>query len=191
LIRIVWALVVTLLFGTQAWSHGGEAHDHDEPTPASTLQATAAGSGQVRTSASTDLFELVLVLDRPTGHPAMLTAYVDAFNSNQPVKDARVELESEGFKATAQASGDGIYRVPADVLSRPGRHALTVTVTTAKDADLLSLTMDVPPAPSAAAPASRWWGAAARWPLWGGVIVLILAGLALGLWRRKKTGEVL
>jgi hypothetical protein len=118
-----------------------EGHDHGPPAPLPTAQALAP-----RASAETADFELVAVLDA-----GELRLYLDDFRTNRPVEDAAVEVESGPFKASARHLGQGVYGVVAGPLGAPGTHPLVVTVETARAADLLLASLEVPAADAGAA----------------------------------------
>lgn len=67
---------------------GGPGHDHDAPPAVSAASAP-------RVEAQSDSFELVAVLDN-----GKLTLYLDRFATNEPVSDARIQIESGTFKAS-------------------------------------------------------------------------------------------
>ncbi|MGE5452957.1 MAG: hypothetical protein ACM3VZ_14075 [Acidobacteriota bacterium] len=158
-----------------ARAHGGEDHDHDAPTAA--IAAAAPVGTMPRATAQTEAFELVAVLQ---GTPPTLTLYVDRFDSNEPVAGATVELESGAFKAVAKPLAPGVYTVPGQAFSQPGRYPLTVSVQTDDAADLLDaiLQYEAPVAPHA--PSTRGWGRLAGWGA-AALVALALGGLA---WRR-------
>lgn len=161
-----------------AWAHGGEDHDHGAPAPAPVQMGQAP-----RATAQTEDFEMVAVLQ---GTPPVLTLYVDRFASNEPVDGATVELESGAFKAVAKPMAPGVYTVPGQAFSQPGRYPLTVSVQTAEGADLLDAILQYE-APVAKAAASGWAG---RGPwAWGAGVVALLAVMSVALRRHKSKTE--
>ena len=71
-----------------------------------------------------------------------LSILINRFETNEPVLQAKVEVESGTAKAVAKFHEDmGVYAIddPAflKVLKAPGAHPLVVTVLTDKDSDLL------------------------------------------------------
>jgi cobalt-zinc-cadmium efflux system membrane fusion protein len=70
--------------------------------------------------------------------------YLDSFASNAPVPGAKVEVEGAGLKGVAVEVAPGVYQLPAPALGA-GKHALTVSIETADNADLLATTLDVAP----------------------------------------------
>lgn len=167
------------LISTPAWPHGGEDHG-DERLPATPTQQAP------RASAQTDSFELVAVLNQgDTPQAPTLTIYLDKVDTNEPVEQASIDVESGAFKASAKPVAPGVYSVPAAALAKPGRYPLTFTVQSADTADLLDATLASGPheatagheANQAHAPqASPLSGLRARWPwLAAGITVLIAA----------------
>src|SRR5688572_30621392 len=94
-----------------------EGHDHG-PQSAVT-QTNAAPRGQASSSA----FEVVAV-----AQGEQLVIYLDRFATNEPVRNAVLEVETPAGPATATAS-EGAYRLDAPWLAKPGHVELIVTVT--------------------------------------------------------------
>ncbi len=139
-----------------AWSHDGE--DHGAPPPA------ISQSVAPRASAKSEDFELLLVADKQT-----LVMYLDSFASNAPVPGAKVEVEGAGLKGVAVEVAPGVYQLPAPALGT-GKHALTVSIETADNADLLATTLDVA---AQAVPTAVATGASS-WLKWAGGAALML-----------------
>lgn len=184
---IVFALCSPALAGPGAHGPGGE--HLDQPTA-----SNAAGSARPRMEAATELFELVARLGG--GELSML---IDRFNTNEPVHDARVQVESGGIKADAKFHADnGDFSVDDPKLlahlSKPGEHALVISVVAGNDSDLLNGTLVVSAAGAAAAAGTHthannndhghdhWW----ERPIWIGTTLLGLVLLAGIAWRRRK-----
>ena len=98
LLTVLGALLA-LSFGS-AIAH--EGHDHGSEAPKAPVQ-----SGP-RAEASSAQFELVAV---PRGQELVL--YLDRFDTNAPIPDASIEIETPDGPAKASASSDGSYRLPA------------------------------------------------------------------------------
>lgn len=129
-IRWIAALALSAS-GFTAFAHGDEPHG-DAPHPVAAAQA-----GSPHFEAATDLFELVARLEG-----GALTVFINRFETNEPVLQAQVELETGPLKALAFYRGDlGSYEVrnPAflKALGQPGTHPVVVTVTAGDEADLL------------------------------------------------------
>lgn len=147
-----WLLAATL--GTSAaavCAHEGEDHGQDGPAP----PVAALAADAPRASAQTDVFEVVAVLQAPPqsevnkagGQATTLTLYIDDFATNAPTEQAKVEVESGSYKASATMQSPGVYTAAAAALAPPGQYPLTISVETDDAADLLSLTLDTRPAP--------------------------------------------
>jgi hypothetical protein len=154
----------------------GPGHDHGDAPP------TASGPSLPRFAASSDLFELVGVLDGKT-----LTLYLDQADTNAPVLKAQIELELAGAKLAVQAQPDGSYR--SELVDMPQGEALpvTATVTAGDNVDLLAAELLLPHAHlDDHEHLSAWrWGAAAA----GLLALLALLGLgARSLQRRRARG---
>jgi hypothetical protein len=161
-----------LLLPVPSFAHGGEDHGED-PKPA---EVTSAAS---RAEAQTDLFELVV-----TPHNGRLTIYVDRFANNQPVNDAKVEIESANWKAVANAVEGGTYRVAAPQFAVPGTYPLVFTVTAGDEADLLETTLvigEAAPATTPGNPPSRWG--------WLSAALIAIAVAATGLLQRRHSAR--
>lgn len=98
---------------------------------------TGSGASTPRMETRSDMFELV-------GHlyEKEFSLLIDRYESNEPVLDAVVEVETGSLKANARFHADqGDYAVddPAflALLKRPGEHALVFTIVAGKDSDLL------------------------------------------------------
>jgi len=164
------------LFSTAAWSHGGEAHDHaDAARP--TIQPTQPSQAIPRAAAATEDFELVAALESDR-----LVIYLDRFATDEPVADAKLELESGAFKATAAALSPGVYALPAQPFAVPGSYPLTISVEAGELFDLLSLTLEHGATETAASSPS----ARGAWPVWGASAGVLLAGVGLVAVRRRR-----
>lgn len=132
---IRWAAACLLAVPALAvFAHGDEPHG-DAP------HADAAVEASPRFETVTESFELVGRLQN-----AVLTLFINRFETNEPVLQAKVELESGDLKALAtfQAqSGAYVVTDPKFVaaLSQPGSHPLVVTLTAGQDADLMEATL--------------------------------------------------
>lgn len=148
-----------------------EGHDHSVTPPAAS--ATIAP----RAEASSDDFELVAIA---RGDKVRL--YLDSFRTNDPVRDAVVEVDAAGGMRLAVHDGEGAYEIPAPWLARPGRYDLAVSVQAAGGADVLATTLVVPE-PRTTPPGPGLFG---RLPTgwldfqsWGVAAIAFVAGLAI------------
>jgi hypothetical protein len=165
-----FALCVFLASGVPAGAARADAgHDHSEP------EAGIAGAAVARIEAHSDLFELVAAVDGDA-----LRIFVDRFPTNEPVANARIEIEAGPLKGSAQPASDGTYAFRNAAFSRPGRFPITFTITAGDDSDLLA--GDLVIAEPAASPPARaaWWAERGWW--FGGGLLVVLAAIALA-WR--------
>lgn len=167
LIVLAWALAVP----AWAWAHGDEDHGAAPGAP-------AVASSALRLNAQTDQFELVGVLEGK-----VLRIYLDQYGSNAPVAKAQIEIESGTWKAVATEVAPAVYTVAAELLARPGKHALTMTVQAGDATDLMDATLEVGPPSGAALGTSpaRFSG------VWSGAAALALAVAGLVAARRRHT----
>jgi hypothetical protein len=136
------ALVVALLLSTSAIAH--EGHDHDAPA-----KAVAGDPARPRFAASSDLFELVGMVDGQR-----LTLWLDRFSDNVPLTGASIELDVGDERVAVRADGD---RYVGD-LARPltgTTIAITATIVHEKASDLLAADLVLPAAANGAPGAMR------------------------------------
>lgn len=112
-------------------AHGPNGEHLDAPA------AGPAASTAPRIEARTEAFELVGQLQG-----GEFSIFINRFDTNEPVLDAMVDVESGNHRAKAQFHADhGGYAIADEaflkVIGRPGSHPLVITVTAGNDADLL------------------------------------------------------
>lgn len=187
-----------LLASVSLWSaaspgaHGPNGEHLDTPNPAG-----AAGAASPRLETKTEQLELVATLT-----DGKLSMLIDRFETNEPLLDAAVEVESGGLKAKARFNADiGDYSVDdaamLKLLGKPGSHPLVITVLAGQESDLLDGTLNVATAPAESAAAhghahdgeyadvhAHGWGSTAKW-LGGGLLVVALLVIFL---LRKRGG---
>lgn len=140
------ALLCTALAAAgSALAHG----DHDKAPAGPSIAATP------RFAAESEAFELVGVLE----DGSRLRLWLDRWSDNEPVRDARIELEVGTAKLTATAVSDGVgYAATLPAPLAEGVHPITVQVSVGADSDLLAAEIDVhadePTARIASSPAS-------------------------------------
>ncbi|WP_133703647.1 hypothetical protein [Roseateles toxinivorans] len=166
------ALLAVVLFFASSAARAGEGHDHGE------APAAAAGPALPRFTASSELFELVGVLQG-----TQLTLYLDHADSNAPVKNAKLELEFGPRKLTPKPHGDGEFTLTLDAEPQPGALAVMATVTTASDSDLLAGELDIHEAAHAE---EAHVHSAKEWAIWTGSALAAL--IAVGLLARRLIG---
>ncbi|HVR52671.1 MAG TPA: hypothetical protein VMS38_23305 [Pseudorhodoferax sp.] len=155
-------LTLALLLAGAASAHEG----HDDAAPA------AGGPALPRFAASTELFELVGVLD---GHH--LRVWLDHAPSNAPVENAELALELNGQPLALKPVGAGEFEAELAAAPAAGLHPVTAMVTArvgaGTETDLLAGELDIHAPAAAAAGHTHGWRA---WAPWAGAAV---AGLAL------------
>jgi hypothetical protein len=141
------AALATLSFASPAapGAHGPDGEHLDGPGN------TATGSALPRVDAQSEAFELVAQLR--AGELAIL---IDRFETNEPVLDAKLEVESGALKAVAAFRAEqGDYAVTdaalLKALGAPGEHPLVFTLVAGKDSDLLDGTLVIADRATAAA----------------------------------------
>ena len=113
----------------------GEGHSHGDEQP------NASSPGLPRFAATSDLFELVGVVNG-----TQLTLYLDRSDDNSPVKGAKLELELGGAKIDAKPSADGEFEATLAQPLKPGVTPVTATVMAGTENDLLAGEIAAPPA---------------------------------------------
>lgn len=166
-------LLAALAFALPVHAGGDSSDGHTHEAPEAPITTPTAP----RAAAATEEFELVATLEGRT-----LTLYLDRFATNAPVVKARIEVESGTLKAVATELSPGVYSLPAEPLSQPGKHALTISVQAGEVADLMTATLDVG-RQGASVEHTHWWGEWAVWWVAGG---LLLAGTGLLAMRRRR-----
>lgn len=127
---LLWSLPPVALSSPGAHGPGGEHLD--------AKAAATGGSSRPRMETQSELFELVATL-----HDGELSILIDRYETNEPVLNAELEVESSGVKAKAKFHTDhGDYAIDDPALLKklqaPGEHALVFTIIAGKDSDLLN-----------------------------------------------------
>lgn len=156
----------------------GPGHDHGE-------EATRRSTGlkAPRFATHTESFEVVGVVEGEK-----LVLYLDYYDSNEPVTNAKVEVESGPFKAIAQLEPErGAYTVPSEPFRQAGSHPLQIAVVAGTVTDLLGADLVVPEAHTDADHAQdsgvfRQFAANPTALATGGAVVVLLLGW---LWMRR------
>jgi membrane fusion protein, heavy metal efflux system len=128
---LIWLGLFFLMLISNAWA--GPGHDHGDEAP------SATGTASPRITSHSDLFELVGILDKDK-----LVIYLDRYQGNIPVTDAKIEVEAGSVKAVAAAQADGTYVLQNEVFTKPGTLAMSFTVSSGKDTDLLAGDLVIP-----------------------------------------------
>ena len=170
--------IATALF-LPALALADEGHDHGSAAPAAT------GPSVPRFAAVSDVFELVGVLEGKR-----ITLWLDRAADNEPVTNARLELEIGGEKYKAEPHDD-TYELVLTAEPKPGVLSVMAVVTAGSETDLLAGELDVHEQAHAEAvlPARPW----ARYASWvgGALALLILLVLArrMSASRQRRAGE--
>ncbi len=128
-----------------------------------------------RIEAQSETFELVAILEG-----GKLTLYLDRFATNEPVSNARIEIESGTFNAVAQPGADNVYTAPGAAFANPGQYPLVFTVQADDASDLLNGTLTVPQPAGQSAHGHTW----TEWLVWLTSAFVVVAGM-VWLWRRR------
>jgi biotin carboxyl carrier protein len=118
-----------------ALAHGGEDHSHDEEPPTPIVAPANSGIRWELNSPDVELLGIVSA--------GQLTLHVDKFVTNEPIPNAKVELESKGKKLTLQTDVNGIAQTDADWLTTPGHYEITATILAKGMSDLLIGTVKI------------------------------------------------
>ena len=116
-------------------AHGPNGEHLDGPAP------MRAASALPRVEAKSEAFELVAALDG-----SELSVLIDRFETNEPVLNAQLDVETGGVKARASFHADQGHYAFDDpkllaLLRTPGEHGLVFTLVAGKDSDLLDGTL--------------------------------------------------
>lgn len=167
----ICTLFTVALLAVHLPASADEGHAHGEA-----LSQTSAPP-QPRFTAHSDLFEAVGVLDAQA-----FSVLIDHYETNAPVLDAQVEIESGSLKLSlvfdAERAG---YSTPAEPFKQPGTYPITLTVIAGDQTDLLTGELVVPdPEPGHAHDAvPKSWG------LWTALLA-VLAVTAAVVWRLRR-----
>ena len=119
-------------------AHGPGGEHLDGPAP-----VLSAGASVPRVEAKSETFELVARIEGNA-----VSILIDRYETNEPVLDAAVEVESGTAKQKAvfrREQGDYLINDPAFVkqISSAGSHTLVFTVNAGNDVDLLEATLRI------------------------------------------------
>lgn len=165
-------------------AHGPNGEHLDSPAQ------TASGTNAVpRMEAKSEAFELVGQL-----RDHEFSMLVNRFETNEPVLDAKVEVETGALKAPAGFHADmGDYAVDdaavLKALKTAGTHALVVTIVAGAEADLLDGTLKSPgeTAGSSSHAHDGTQGRGISLVAWLALALALIGGLTYALRRRRAT----
>ena len=114
--------------------------------------------------------------------------YVDRFATNAPVAKAKVEVEGAGLKGIASETAPGTYVMDIAAAIAPASYPLTISIEAGNTADLLTATLNISQSMADVEPVHRWkqW---LMWPLWLVTALILIAGGAWFLGRKKGSGN--
>lgn len=156
-----------------------------EHLDAATATSAGAAAAYPRFMAQSETFELV---GRLQG--GELSMFINRYETNEPVLEAEVEVESGDHKARAKFHSDlGDYAVDdaalLNALAAEGQHPLLITIVAGADSDLLDGTLVVAASDHAHDDDHEGWPRSKAGILAGGVLAAVAIG-SLALRRRKK-----
>ncbi len=172
--RITAGLLLSMALCISATALADDGHDHGASS------AAPAASALPRFAASSDLFELVGVVNGK-----QITVYLDRFDDNSPVKGATVELEVGGTKVALKEHAEGEFEGQLAQELQPGVTPVTATVVAGNDTDLLAADIDVHAAQPSTAAATRSWKMLAG----GGALGVAALGVLTWAGRRLRAGR--
>ena len=167
------AIAVAAIFALPGFSRAGGDHDHGDNHAPSDIPT------QPRFATQSELFDLVGVLEG-----RQLTLYLDQADTNAPIKQARIELDIDGAKLSAEEGSDGLFRVMMPSRPQAELISITATITAGDDMDLLAAELDLHDQAHAAQThgTSRW-----RQMLPASIALLALLAGAILLGKRLRT----
>ena len=119
------------VFGVAVTASAHEGHDHAKEAP-------SVGTALPRGSATSDEFELVVIL-----RDGELRIFLDRFITNEPVANAKIEAETPNGPALAVAMDDGTYRLVAPWAKSEGQYDLIFTVSAGERIEILPLSIKI------------------------------------------------
>lgn len=111
-----------------------EGHEHDAPVVA------VISNLAPRAEAASELYELVAI-----ARAGELVIYLDRFATNELVDGASIEVETPTGPEAARTVANEPYKLSAPWTNKPGSYDLIFTVTRDGNADVLPVTLVIPP----------------------------------------------
>jgi cobalt-zinc-cadmium efflux system membrane fusion protein len=154
-----------------------------------TTEAAGASHSLPRLVADSESYELVAVLES-----LRLTIYLDRFNENTPVTDAKMIVTVNEEPLVAEATGKGTYSVVSKQFERGGLFELVFDIKAPEDDDLLIGKLSLPSAGPVGAPSNPmpWYlqiASTIRHGVQDHLVLMsltLLAGLSLGIGLRRR-----
>jgi hypothetical protein len=167
---ILWTLALSACVAAPARAADEHGHDHDAP-------ATAAGPALPRFAAVSEAFELVGVVDG-----RQLALYLDRFEDNSPVPDAKLDLEVGGTRVPVSIHAPGEYEATLPHELKPGITPVTVTLDVRGETDILAGEIDIHEERHGEGEGGGWL----RYAAWGAA-ALALLGIATAVARKRAS----
>ena len=165
--------LISLSFPLLAGGDSSDGHTHEAPASVPTNQNITP-----RAAAATEEFEVVTSLEGKK-----LVVYVDRFASNEPVAQAKVEIEGAGLNAVASETTPGTYVVDVATSLPPAKHPLTISIEAGDSIDLLTATLDTSVSVTTEVHTHGW----SEWIVWGiSGALLLMTGILLAVRRHKR-----
>ncbi len=168
--QILPTLALLASLAAPAWAADEHGHDHDAP-------ASAAGPALPRFAAISEAFELVGVVNG-----RQLALYLDRFDDNSPVPNAKLELEVGGKKVPVGVHAPGEYEATLPEELKPGITPVTVTLQVQGEMDILAGEVDIHEDEHAESEGAGWL----RYAAWSAAAFLAL-GAALVVARKRAS----
>ncbi len=170
-------ICATALLALPLAAMAGPGHDHDDAAPAS------SGAASPRFESQSDLFEAVGMLDSD-----LMVVTIDRYADNDPVLNAKVEIESGAFKSAANFNAaSGTYTVSAAAFQKPGTYPITLTVRAGSDTDLLAGDLLVSDATDSEAEHAHGLNKSLIGVLAGLATLILATGVVF--WRRRRRAK--
>jgi len=117
-------------------AHGSDDHKHEGASP-STYQAQKSP----HIEASSERFEILAIFNQ-----GELRIYVDDFRTNEPIKNAKVDVETDGIKSSSRFEKSSMTFIVTDEalvkkLNQAGEHQLIFKIVAEAESDLLAGTL--------------------------------------------------
>jgi hypothetical protein len=126
------AAIASLLGAGSLLAHEGEDHGAPPPAPVANLAP--------RAEAVSELHELVAI-----ARDGELVIYLDRFATNEQVEGAAIEVETPAGPEPVRAVANEPYRLSAPWSNTPGSYDLIFTIIKDGNADVLPVTLTIPP----------------------------------------------
>lgn len=172
--NIFFTLALLASLAAPAWAGDEHGHSHDAP-------AAASGPALPRFSAVSEAFELVGVVNGK-----QLAIYLDRFDDNSPVPDAKLELEVGGKKVPVSVHATGEYEATLPEELKPGVTPVTVSLEVKGETDILAGEIDIHEEEHTDSEGHGWL----RYAGWGAAGLLVL-GAATVVARKRASRRTL